>query len=313
MAPPSTRRLGYSRKAQYSLFAVYVLAIAGALLAALLLVLSIVDPRGYNALKTAGDEVTAPISRFLNSVRQTTRDLGENTSAYFDAASKNAALQREVEANRNRLNEAAALKIENDRLRALLGLLRSDQDGGGLTGGVIARLITSTSTSSRNIAVASRGANAGIEAGQAVRGPEGLIGRVLSTGPTTSRILLVTDAENVVPVMRAKDGVPAFSTGLANGDLEIRPINLGINPFKIGDIIVTSGNGGLYAPNIPVGRISQVTRGGAKARPLAEPARTPYIVTLPVYRPAAVGALQNGGVEPDDESGAQTNSADAEE
>jgi len=298
MAPPSTRRLGYSRKAQYSLFAVYVLAIAGALLAALLLMLSVIDPRGYNALKTAGDEVTAPISRFLNSVRQTTNDLGENTSAYFDAASKNAALKKQVEASRNLLNEAAALKIENDRLRALLGLLRSDEDGGGLTGGVIARLITSSSTSSRNIAVASRGSNAGIAAGQAVRGPEGLIGRVLSTGPTTSRILLVTDADNVVPVMRAKDGVPAFATGLANGELEIRPINLGINPFKVGDIIVTSGNGGLYAPNIPVGRVSEVMRGGAKARPLAEPARTPYIVTLPVYRPSAVSALENGGDEP---------------
>lgn len=297
MAPPSSRRPGYSRKAQYSLFAVYVLAITGALLAALLLLLSIVDPRGYSALKTAGDEITAPVSRFLSSVRQTSSDLVDNTSAYFDAASKNAALQKQVEQNRNMLNDAAALKIENDRLRALLDLERSDQGGG-----VIARLITSTSTSSRNIAVASRGANAGILAGQAVRGPEGLIGRVLSIGPTTSRILLVTDADNVVPVMRAADGVPAFSTGRANGSLEIRPINLGVNPFKVGDIIVTSGNGGLYAPNIPVARISEKITGGAIARPLADPARTPYIMTLPIYQPPAVAAVENGGIEPGSET-----------
>jgi len=292
MAPPSNRRPGYSRKAQYSLFAVYVLAIAGALFAALLLILSIVDPRGYNALKTAGDEITAPVARFLNSIRQTSNDMADNTGAYFDAASKNAALKKQVEANRNKLNDAAALKIENDRLRALLKLVRTDQGGG-----VIARLITSTSSSSRGIAVASRGGNAGIKAGQAVRGPEGLIGRVLSVGPTTSRILLITDADNVVPVMRAKDGVPAFATGLANGSVIIQPINLGVNPFKVGDVIVTSGNGGLYAPNIPFARVSKTIRGGAEARPLADPARTPYIQTLPVYEPVAKEALDNDGNE----------------
>lgn len=301
MAPPSQRRPGYSRKAQYSLFGLYVLAIAGALFAALLLILSLVDPRGYNALKTAGDEITAPVARLLNSIRQTSSDLAENTSAYFDAASKNAALKQEVEANREKLNDAAALKIENDRLRALLNLVREEKEGGA-----IARLITSTSSSSRGIAIASRGANADIQAGQAVRGPEGLIGRVLSVGPTTSRILLITDADNVVPVMRAEDGVPAFATGLANGSVIIQPINLGVNPFKEGDVIVTSGNGGLYAPNIPFARVSKKIRGGAEARPLADPARTPYIMTLPIYEPEAKDALENDNAESLSENNGET-------
>lgn len=282
MAPPSIRRPGYSRKAQYSLFAVYVLAIAGAFFAALMLILSIVDPKGYNALKTAGDEITAPVTRFFSGIRQSTGDMMDDTSAYFNAASQNAALKSKLKAQDAELKEAAALKIENDRLRALLGLIREEQESGA-----IARLITSTSSSSRGIAIASKGRNAGIKSGQAVRGPAGLIGRVLNVGPTTSRVLLVTDADNVVPVMRAEDGVPALATGLANGSIEIRPINMGENPFKVGDIIVTSGNGGLYAPNIPFARISEKTVGGAIARPLADPARTPYILTLPIYEPEA--------------------------
>ena len=52
MAPPSHRRPGYSRKAQYSLFAAYVIAIAGAIFAALVLLISVADPRGFAMLRS---------------------------------------------------------------------------------------------------------------------------------------------------------------------------------------------------------------------------------------------------------------------
>jgi hypothetical protein len=48
----------------------------------------------------------------------------------------------------------------------------------------------------------------------------------------------------------------------------IKPLNLGESPFKVGDIIVTSGNGGLYPPNIPFARVIARTNDGALARPL---------------------------------------------
>ncbi len=295
MAPPSNRRPGYSRKAQFGLFATYVLAIGGALFAALLLVVSIVDPKGFNALRTAGAEITAPVARFFNSIRRSVGDLAENTSAYLDAASKNAALTKEVESSRQKLNDAAALKVENERLRSLLGLI--EESGGE---GVVARLISTSASSTRRTATLSEGSNKGIEAGQPIRGPEGLIGRTISVGPTTASVLLVTDADNVVPVMRAEDGLPAFASGLANGTVAIRPINLGVNPFKKGDVIVTSGNGGLYPPNIPFGLVLDKSDDGAIARPFADPARTPYVLTMPTYQPEVVAA-QEGGEDGDAE------------
>ncbi|MEE9432883.1 MAG: rod shape-determining protein MreC [Sphingorhabdus sp.] len=283
MAPPSNRRPGYSRKAQYGLFATYVLAVAGALVAALLLVISIADPTGFSALRTAGSEVTAPISRFLGSIRRSFGDMGENMSAYFDAASKNDALNREVEANRQKLNDAAALKVENNRLRKLLGLVEQAEEIG-----VIARLVSTSASSSRRLATLSEGSNKGIVTGQPIRGPAGLVGRIISVGPTTASVLLVTDADNVVPVMRAADGLPAFATGLSNGTVSIRPINLGVNPFKKGDVIVTSGNGGLYPPNIPFALVLGKTDDGATARPFADPGRTPFVMTMPIYEPEVV-------------------------
>ena len=292
MAPPPHRRPGFSRKAQYGLFATYVVAIGLTAVAALLLVISVADPTGFAALRTAGAEITAPVARLFNSIRRTSNDIGRNMSAYFDAASKNAALTNEAKANRTKLIEAKALRVENARLR---GLLKLQEDA--VEQVAVGRLISSTASSTRRIATLSIGSNDAVQRAQPVRGPSGLIGRVVEIGPTTARILLITDAENIVPVMRASDGLPAFSAGLGNGLVVIKPLNLGESPFKIGDIIVTSGNGGLYQPNIPFARVIRRTNEGALARPLADPANTPYAIVMKAYQGEA-RALQQA-VSPD--------------
>jgi rod shape-determining protein MreC len=287
MAPPPNRRPGFSRKAQYSLFATYVIAVAGVAFAALLLVISIADPTGFNALRSAGAEITAPVARFFNSIRRTGNDIGSNMSAYFDAASKNAALTREVKKNRNALIEAKAIKLENVRLRRLLNIVDDTPERVA-----VGRLISSTASSSRRVATLSIGSNYGIISAQPVRGADGLIGRIIEVGPTTARVLLITDAENLVPVMRASDGLPAFATGLANGMVVIKPIDLGESPFKPGDLIVTSGNGGLYPPNIPFARVIRKTNEGALARPMADPSNTAYAIVLKSYQGPAREAQQ---------------------
>jgi rod shape-determining protein MreC len=292
MAPPPNRRPGFSRKAQYSLFAAYVLAVAGAAFAALLLAISIADPTGFAALRSAGAEITAPVARLFNTVRRTTRDAATDISFYFDAASKNAALTREAKRNRTRLAEAKAIKTENRRLRRLLRIIDDTPETVA-----VGRLISSTGSSSRRVATLSIGSNYNVASAQPVRGAEGLIGRIIEVGPTTARVLLITDAENLVPVMRASDGLPAFATGLANGLVVIKPINLGESPFKPGDLIVTSGNGGLYPPNIPFARVLKKTNDGALARPTADPSNTPYAIVLKPYQATARDAQQS--VAPD--------------
>ena len=127
MAPPIHRRPGYSRKVQYSLFATYVLAIAGTVIAGLLLLISVADPTGFAALRNAASETTAPVSRFFDSVRRTSMDMGDNLSAYFDAASKNKAMALQAAKNRTKLIEANAVRLENSRLRSLLNLVESEE------------------------------------------------------------------------------------------------------------------------------------------------------------------------------------------
>lgn len=287
MAPPKNRRPGFSKRAQYSIFASYLLGILGAVVGLLLLIISFIDPRGFSVLRTIGAEATAPVSKTLAEATGATGSAADNIAAYFNAASKNAAMKRELEKNRVELLEAKALKQENERLKRLLKLDEEVNDSIG-----IARLISSTSSSSRRIATLGIGSTSGVLTGQPVRAPEGLIGRVLETGPTTARILLVSDGKNVTPVKRAKDEIPAFATGRGDGTVDVRPINVGDNPFERGDLLTTSGSGGLYSPGMPVAMVLEKTETGAIARILANPANVGHVIVQPIFQAETVAQIE---------------------
>jgi rod shape-determining protein MreC len=285
MAPPRNRRPGFSKRAQYSIFASYLLGILGAVVGLLLLLISIFDPQGFAVLRTIGAEATAPVSRTLAEVGGATGNAGDNISA----------MERELRSNRIEILEARALKQENERLKRLLDLDKEVPDAIGM-----ARLISSTSSSSRRMATLGLGTTDGILIGQPVRAPEGLVGRVLEAGPTTARILLVSDSQNVMPVKRASDELPAFATGRADGTVDVRPINLGTNPFKGGDLLITSGSGGLYAPGIPVAVVIRKTDTGAIARILANAAKVSHVIVQPMFQAETVAAIEQEAIGRDD-------------
>lgn len=287
MAAPNNRRPGFSRKAQYSIFATYVLAISGTIIGALLLLISILDPKGFSALRIAGAEISAPIARFFDSVRRTISDSGDNMSYYVDAASKNKAMDQKIAKLEKEVFALQAAKLENERLKALIG--GTDDDSKTITTG---RLISTTASSGRRLAIMSVESTHDIKPGQPVVSNNGLIGRITEKGISTARLLLLADTGNVVPVIRLSDGLAAFSTGQADGTLIIRPLNLGVNPFEIGDILVTSGNGGLYPPNIPVAIIVDKVGDSGKAVPLADPATTDYSTIVEIYEPLARQEIQ---------------------
>ena len=108
-------------------------------------------------------------------------------------------------------------------------------------------------------------------------------------------MLLITDSESTVPVRRASDGVQAYATGTGTGTLKIRLSTTGINPFKPGDAIVTSGSGGLFRPGKAVAVVVSLTPDGAIARPLSDPAMTEYVVVEPIYDEATAQAAATTG------------------
>ncbi|MBA4043917.1 MAG: rod shape-determining protein MreC [Erythrobacter sp.] len=295
MAPPSSRRSSFSKKAQYSLFTGYLLAGVTAIAGLCLLLLSLWQPAAFAPLRGLATDAVSPAGEVGAATRATSQGLFSSIAGYFEAGRQNAALREEVELARIRLAEAAAVKAENRRLKGLLGLRETSAPPV-----VMARLVGSTATSTRRHAVLGAGSNDGVVPGMPVISERGVIGRVLESGRISARVLLLTDTESVLPVRRAKDDVIAFAEGRGDGLLRIRLVNLGINPLKVGDVMLTSGAGGYYRPGIAVAVISKLTPDGGIARLVAEPAATDYVAVEPIYQPAAVAAIQGGALDQPD-------------
>lgn len=272
MAPQANRRTGFSRRAQYTTFFGYIAGIAGAVIGAVVLMVAIYEPSAFSGLRMFAADAAAPASQVSARGRVESQGFFGAIAGYFAAGKQNAQLRQEAEITRVRLVEATALAQENRRLKELLGLAQDNPPPVAM-----ARMIGSTSASTRRFATISAGSAQGVSVGMPVRSPLGLVGRVLEVGRNSSRVLLITDTESVVPVRRARDDVAAFATGRADGTLQLRLINLGVNPLKPGDTFVTSGSGGLYRPGTAIAVVAKVTTDGAIARVLSDPAATEFV------------------------------------
>ena len=79
-----------------------------------------------------------------------------------------------------------------------------------------------------------------------------------------------------------------ISQGRGDGTIDLRPLEVGRNPFKPGDIVITSGTGGLYPPLVPIARVVRLDDDGAIAVPLADPGSTSFAMVEQPYEPQAV-------------------------
>jgi rod shape-determining protein MreC len=292
MAASAGPRPGWSRRAQYSLFFSFLAVIAGLIVGLILLILSLVAPQSYATVRGAALDVTAPISGALNQVTTTVTGVFSGAGNYWDAANQNGELKRERAALMRRMVEARAILEENQQLKAALQL--RERSGQAVAAG---RVVGSSFESPRRFAIISVGSSDGVQIGMPVRAPEGLIGRIIDAGATASRVLLVSDRANIVPARILKGGQPVISTGRGDGTIDVRPLEVGKNPFKFGDIIVTSGTGGLYPPLIPIAKVIRLDDDGAIAIPLADPSRVSFAIVEPPYEPAALAVAASSDGE----------------
>ncbi len=266
MASSQNRRPGFSRRAQYGMFIGYVVALSGAVVAAVLLAISIFNPPAFAAFRGGLAEVTTPVSSALSGVTRAVVSVPNGIIDYIGVGNENKRLRQRLAYSDALLMRARSLAYDNHRLRLLLKVRE-----GSSAPVTVARLVNSSASSTRRYATLNAGSRQGVAVGEPVRGPTGLIGRVLETGPNTARILLLADPESVVPVRRTRDGLPAIAAGRGDGWVEIRSVGLVNAPFHPGDVFVTSGTGGIFAPGIPVAKAVSSSRDVALAQTYAQP------------------------------------------
>ncbi len=293
MASPAGPRPGWSRRAQYGLFFGFLAAVAAIVVGLIMFALSLVAPQSYSAVRGAALDLTAPISAAFNEVSVTAHGVVSGAGNYWVAAGQNAQLKRERAVMMQRMVEAKAILLENTELKKALGLRERDRRTVA-----VGRVVGSSFESPRRFAVLSIGSRDGVSVGMPVRAAEGLIGRVIETGHFASRVLLVSDRANIVPARLVRGGQPVIATGRGDGTIDVRPLEVGRNPFKRGDLIVTSGTGGLYPPLVPIAKVVRLDDDGAIALPLADPGEVSFALVEPPFEPDAIAAAARPAEEP---------------
>jgi rod shape-determining protein MreC len=152
------------------------------------------------------------------------------------------------------LQRMESLEQELERHRRLLGTT-GRMDNPNLQ---IASVLFYSNTPISQYLTLNKGALDGVQINQPVIDDKGLIGQVTILTPTSSRVLKITDANHQVPVRLLRTGQRGVLTGLGQKYLALDFIPTNAN-IQLGDMIVTSGLGGIFPTGYPVANVSSFT------------------------------------------------------
>lgn len=182
---------------------------------------------------------------------------------------ENEQLKRERLAIDFRLQRLAALEKENARLRDLL------ESTAELEHTVrVAEILAVDLDPYRQRLTVNRGSQDGVFIGQAMLDAQGVVGQIVDVGPLTAQAVLITDADHGVPVTVNRNGLRTIAVGTGDSNRLRLPYLTNSADIQVGDLLVSSGLGGVFPSGFPVGRVLEVQTqpGQSFADVIAEPA-----------------------------------------
>lgn len=196
--------------------------------------------------------VVAPVQILVDTPIRWVRDVTTNFKAQSQLVEENARLRVQLMLLDSQLQKLLTLERENAQLRELL---RSTSQANGKV--IVARMLAVDLDPNLQQIIIDRGTQDKLYLGQPVLDAYGVMGQVISVGPLTSRVLLVTDPKSAVPVQNYRTGSRAIAIGSPHtGQLKL--INVPeTNDIQEGDLYVTSSMGQRFPVGYPVGVVSK--------------------------------------------------------
>ena len=206
-------------------------------------------------------DALAPLLDAMARPAATVAQFTANVHELANLRTENARLKEENQRLLHWQMVARKLEAENGVLHEQLNVV-PDPDPAFVT----ARVIGDTGAAFGHSMLLAAGTRDGVRKGQAVLSGEVLVGLVAEVGLRSSRMLLITDINARIPVMRES----SRSRAILTGDNSPRPrlSYVAGNPsLVVGDRVVTSASGAAFPPGLPIGVIAAVGEGGARVEP----------------------------------------------
>ena len=166
---------------------------------------------------------------------------------------------------------ARKLEAENKELKSLLRF-----DPGPDAKFISARAIAEIGSTFARVLLINVGEDKGMRTDLAVMTGDGVVGRVISAGERSSRVLLLTDINSHVPVLVGEKATRAILEGnnTENPSIKFVDSDAGLSP---GDLITTSGHGGIYPQGLPIGVVAGEIEGEILAQTFVDWRRITFV------------------------------------
>jgi rod shape-determining protein MreC len=241
------------------------------LLSGVMIVLGKADQVVLESLKNSVMDAAAPALDMLSRPSGLVDTAVGRARDFLTVYQENARLAEENERLLGWQQAALKLASENAQLRDLLRVAPEPA-----TSYVTARVIANSGGAYARSVIVNAGRENGVVRGEAAVTGEGLVGRVSEVGSRAARILLITDLNSRVPVIVEGSRQRAVLAGDNSEHPSLRYLEAGA-AIRIGDRIVTSGQGGVFPPGLPVGVVAVFNGELARVELFVELSRVDYL------------------------------------
>ena len=216
------------------------------------LIIGAASPGFVHQIRLLTISATRPILESQDQITSFVKSQIRNLSELPSLARKNHALQEELTQLKGQSVLTTELKQENERLKALLGLKEKS-----VFRSVSARIIGRDLSHWSFFVVLNKGTQDGVKEEDALLHSDGLVGKVVLAGARSSRAILLTDRESRVSALNQRTRDVGLIEGTGSLLLKMTYLDRDAD-IQIGDIIVSSGHGGIYPKGVPIGRVQLV-------------------------------------------------------
>ncbi len=153
------------------------------------------------------------------------------------------------------LQRFAALEEENRRLRDM-----RENSAGVAERVLVAAILNVDLDPFRHRVLLDKGSADGVFKGQAVLDADGIFGQVWRVHAHTAEVILISDAEHAIPVQSNRSGVRTIAVGTGDSSRLSLPFVTVESDIKQGDLLLSTGMGGVFPPGYPVAQVTKVER-----------------------------------------------------
>jgi len=205
---------------------------------------------------------------------------------------RNSELESEVARLQTQIIELQQDVTQTEILSALVDFARTNPENSYKAAAVIGR---DPSPFLRYVII-NVGANEGIVRGMPIVTQQGLVGRVDAVVAEASRVQLITDQNSAVNIVLKNSKTDAILVGSLNGDLSLQMISHDV-VVEPADVVLTSGLGGDYPPNLLVGQIVNISNieselfQSASVQPIVDFPGVEYVLVIVNFQPVDITPL----------------------